>query len=146
MGSLAPLKFYLESWLIMLCILDFIGNGTETLPLINQIIYFVGLLFLFVIIIYFIFLVFFGIFYLIEDYQKLKEKVKNFIDEAIKSRIIIYVIKKMLGTLNGISKIHINDIISLCQNNIGNKYLTPNKHIKVLINRGKMYFFVTEKT
>ena len=70
----------------------------------------------------------------------------NKLNEAIKSRIIIYVIKKMLGTANGISKIHINDIISLCQNNIGNKYLTPNKHIKVLVNRGKMYFFVTEKT
>ncbi len=70
----------------------------------------------------------------------------NKLHKAIKSRIIIYVIKKMLGTAKGISKIHINDIIELCQNNIGNKYLTPNKHIKVLINRGKMYFFVTQKT
>lgn len=61
----------------MLCFLDFIGKGTETLPLINQIIYLVGLLFLFVIIFYVIFLVFFGIVYLIDDYQELKEKVKN---------------------------------------------------------------------
>lgn len=70
----------------------------------------------------------------------------NKLHKTIKSRLIIYVIKKMLGTANGIGKVHINDIIDLCQNNIGNKYLTPNKHIKVLINRGKMYFFVTQKT
>lgn len=80
-----------------------------------------------------------------EDNMEIILNLKEFnkIHKAIKSRLIIYVIKKMLGTTNGISKIHINDIIDLCQNNIGNKYLTPNKHIKVLINRGKMYFFVT---
>lgn len=66
--------------------------------------------------------------------------------EAIKSRIIIFGIKKLLGTSNGIEKIHIKDIITLCANNIGNKYLTPNKNIKVLVNKGKMYFFVTKKT
>ena len=66
--------------------------------------------------------------------------------EIIKSRLIIYTIKKLLGTSNGIGMIHINDIINLCQNNIGNKYLTPNKHIKISINKGKMYFFVTKKS
>lgn len=70
----------------------------------------------------------------------------NKLHMAIKSRIILYVIKKLLGNVNGIGKVHINDIVSLCQNNIGNKYLTPNKHLKIFINRGKMYFFVTEKT
>lgn len=66
--------------------------------------------------------------------------------EAIKSRIIFLCIKKLLGTTNGIGKIHIKDIIELCANNIGNKYLTPNKTLKILINKGKMYFFVTKKT
>lgn len=66
--------------------------------------------------------------------------------EAIKSRIILLGIKKLLGTNNGIGKVHINDIIELCENNIGNKYLTPNKHIKIAVNKGKMYFFVTKKT
>ena len=60
--------------------------------------------------------------------------------------MVIFTIKKLLGTSNGIEKVHIKDIIKLCENNIGNKYLTPNKHIKVAVNRGKMYFFVTKKT
>lgn len=42
--------------------------------------------------------------------------------------------------------VHVNDIIELCENNIGNKYLTPNKNIKIAVNKGKMYFFVTKKT
>lgn len=66
--------------------------------------------------------------------------------EAIKSRIILLCIKKLLGTTNGIGKIHIRDIMELCANNIGNKYLTPNKTLKILVNKGKMYFFVTKKT
>ena len=67
-------------------------------------------------------------------------------EEVIKSRIILYTIKRILKTTNGIEKIHIEDIIKLCQNNIGNKYLTPNKHIKILVNKGKMYFFVTQNS
>lgn len=66
--------------------------------------------------------------------------------KCIKSRVIILAIKKLLGDTNGIEKIHIEDIIKLCENNIGNKYLTPNKHLKIMVNKGKMYFFVTKKT
>ena len=32
------------------------------------------------------------------------------------------------------------DIIKLCEKNIGNKYLTPNKNIKVLVKNQKIYF------
>ena len=39
-----------------------------------------------------------------------------------------------------IGKIFIEDIIKLCSNNIGNKYLTPNKKIKVLVKNHKIYF------
>lgn len=66
--------------------------------------------------------------------------------EAIKSRIVLYTIKKLTGTSSGIGKVHISDIIELCSNNIGKKYLTPNKNIKVMVDKGKMYFFVTKKT
>lgn len=66
--------------------------------------------------------------------------------KCIKARIIIFTIKELLGDTNGIEKIHIEDIIKLCENNIGNKYLTPNKHIKIMVNKGKMFFFVTQKT
>ena len=54
----------------------------------------------------------------------------NVLEKVIKSRLIIYTINELLGTTNGIEKIHIEDVIKLCKNNIGNKYLTPNKNIK----------------
>jgi tRNA(Ile)-lysidine synthase len=66
--------------------------------------------------------------------------------KAIKSRLIILCIKKLLKDTNGIGKIHIDDIIKLCENNVGNKYLTPNKRIKVGVGKGKICFFVTKKT
>lgn len=56
----------------------------------------------------------------------------NVLEKVIKSRLIIYTINELLGTTNGIEKIHIEDVIKLCKNNIGNKYLTPNKNIKIM--------------
>ena len=38
------------------------------------------------------------------------------------------------------TKIHIDDIIKLANNNIGNKYLKPNKKIKVFVKAGKLSF------
>lgn len=70
----------------------------------------------------------------------------NKLHEAIKPRIVLLGIKKLNKSTVGISKIHIDDIIKLCENNIGNKHLTPNKNIKIAVNRGKMYFFVNKKT
>lgn len=64
----------------------------------------------------------------------------NIQDTLIKKRIIIYVIAKVLGNTQNIEKVNIDDIIKLCTNNIGNKYLTPNKNIKVLVNKGKIFF------
>ena len=61
-------------------------------------------------------------------------------DSFIKGKIIIESIKKVLGNTQGIEKIHVDDIIKLCSKNIGNKYLTPNKHIKVLVKQGKIFF------
>ena len=60
-------------------------------------------------------------------------------ERFIKSKVILYAIKEVMGTTQGIEKIHVDDIISLCQKNIGNKYLTPNKNTKVLVNKGKIY-------
>ena len=64
----------------------------------------------------------------------------NVLEKVIKSRLIIYTINELLGTTNGIEKIHIEDVIKLCKNNIGNKYLTPNKNIKILVKNQKIYF------
>ena len=64
----------------------------------------------------------------------------NVQEKVIKSRLVIYTITRLLGSSQGIEKIHIEDIIKLCSNNIGNKYLTPNKKIKVLVKNHKIYF------
>lgn len=61
-------------------------------------------------------------------------------EKVIKSRIVLYTITRLFGTTKEIAKVHIDDIIKLCSNNIGNKYLTPNKNIKVLVKNHKIYF------
>ena len=70
----------------------------------------------------------------------LKLKEFNEQDKVIKSRVILQATKQLMGSTQGIEKIHIEDIIKLCNNNIGNKYLTPNKSIKVLIKDKRIYF------
>jgi hypothetical protein len=77
-----------------------------------------------------------------ETENRIVLRVKDFIkyDDAIKSRIILNVINKLYGTTKGIEKIHIQDIIKLCDNNVGNKYLTPNKGLKVFVKSGKVSF------
>lgn len=70
----------------------------------------------------------------------LKLKEFNLQEKVIKSRLVLYTIMRLFGTSKGIEKIHIEDILKLCQNNIGNKYLTPNKNTKILVKDGKIYF------
>lgn len=69
------------------------------------------------------------------DLKKFNNKEK-----VIKSRLVLYTITRLFGTSQGIEKIHIEDIIKLCNNNIGNKYLTPNKNLKVLVKNHQIYF------
>ncbi len=89
--------------------------------------------------------------HMIKIYQELQEDEKqaeivinlkkfNLQEKVIKSRLIRYIIKRLFGTTASIEKIHIEDIIKLCNNNIGNKYLTPNKNIKILVKNHKIYF------
>ena len=61
-------------------------------------------------------------------------------EKVIKNRLILLTAKQLMGSTQGIEKIHIEDIIKLCNNNIGNKYLTPNKNIKILIKDKKINF------
>lgn len=79
-----------------------------------------------------------------EDLEKrtiiLDLKKFNNEEKVIKSRLILYTITRIFGSSKGIEKIHIEDIIKLCNNNVGNKYLTPNKNIKVLTKNSKIYF------
>ena len=67
----------------------------------------------------------------------------NSLDLVIKRRLILYTINEVLHTTNGIEKVNIDDIIKLCKNNIGNKYLMPIKEIKVYVKKGKIYFIKT---
>ena len=61
-------------------------------------------------------------------------------DTVIKNRLVLYTINRLLRTCQNIEMIHISDIIKLCKNNIGNKYLVPNKKVKVMVNKGKIFF------
>ena len=61
----------------------------------------------------------------------------NKLNNVIKSRLIIYTITRIFGSSQGIEKIHIDDIIKLCGNNIGNKYLIPNKKIKIYVTKSQ---------
>ena len=63
----------------------------------------------------------------------------NKLSKVIKGRLLLYTINKVIGEAQGIGKVHIEDIIKLCENNIGNKYLTPNKKIKIFVNKGKVF-------
>ena len=66
----------------------------------------------------------------------LNRKIFNSYDIAIQKRIVLKSIEELFGTTQGIEKIHVDDVVKLCNNNIGNKYLTPNKNTKIeLINK-----------
>ncbi len=74
------------------------------------------------------------------SFIKLSLKKFNSQEKVIKSKILLYTIGRLLGSTKGIEKIHIEDIIKLCDKNVGNKYLTPNKNIKIFVNKGQLFF------
>ncbi len=67
-------------------------------------------------------------------------KVFNKLDNVIKKRLIIKFIIKVLGNAKDIEKVHIEDILKLCTNNVGKKYLMPNKYLKVSVDKGKVEY------
>ena len=79
---------------------------------------------------------------LIERSQKqiiLKLKEFNQQEKVIKNRLILFVVRELMGSTQRIEKVHIEDIIKLCNNNVGNKFLTPNKNIKFLVKDKSIY-------
>ena len=66
-------------------------------------------------------------------------KIFNKQESVIKKRIVLHTINMLQGNAQGIGKIHIEDIIKLCEKSLGNKYLTPNKHIKILVKDKKIF-------
>ena len=74
----------------------------------------------------------------------LRLKEFNSQETVIKNRLILYTAKELMGSSQGIEMVHIKDIIQLCDNNIGNKFLTPNKNLKILV-KNKQIFFISQK-
>ena len=75
-----------------------------------------------------------------KGYLVLNLKEFNKQEAVIKKRLIIYSINKTIGNVQNIEKVNIDDIIKLCEKNIGNKYLMPNKNIKILVNKNQIFF------
>lgn len=79
----------------------------------------------------------------IDNQIALDLKKFNELDNIIKKRIILYTVSNLRGGSQGIEKVHIEDIVKLCKNNVGNKFLIPNKGLKVLV-KDKKIFFIKE--
>ena len=77
---------------------------------------------------------------ILESTDKIELKLKEFnkLDKVIQNRIILLSVRKIFGSAQGIEKVNLEDIIKLCNNNIGNKFLKPNKNLKVLIKDKKI--------
>lgn len=75
-----------------------------------------------------------------EDYIELDLKKFNELDNVLKRRIVLYTVNNLQNHTKGIEKVNIEDIIKLCSNNIGNKFLVPTKGLKVLVKQKKILF------
>lgn len=53
------------------------------------------------------------------------------LEPFVQSKLIRYTVQKLCGTTQKLEKIHIQDIRTMCQKNIGNKYLVPYQGLKV---------------
>ena len=80
-----------------------------------------------------------------EEYIMIDSKKINEENVAINNRLILYIIKKLFGNTKEIEKKNIEDICKLIFNNIGNKFLMPNKNIKVAINKGIVSFMIVKQ-
>lgn len=69
----------------------------------------------------------------------LNRKKFNELDTIIQKKIIMKAIQSVTGTTKGIEKVNLEDIIKLCNNNVGNKYLMPNKNVKVELKDKNIY-------
>ena len=74
------------------------------------------------------------------DLIQLDLKKFNNLDIVLKRRMILYTIYKLQHHTKGIEKTNVEDIIKLCNNNIGNKFLIPEKGIKVLVKNKNILF------
>ncbi len=64
----------------------------------------------------------------------------NNLEQVIKKRLVLKAILYVLGNTKDIGKVHVDDIVKMCENNVGGKFLTPNKNIKISVKNKKIYF------
>lgn len=62
------------------------------------------------------------------------------LDLSVQQNLILYTINKVLGSARNVEKINIDDIIKMCKRNVGNKYIYPNKNLKILVKNKKIIF------
>ena len=76
-----------------------------------------------------------------QDEKQIVLDLRKFNEEetVLQNKVILYSIQKIFGNTKGIEKKHVEDMVKLCNNNIGNKYLTPNKNTKIVIQNKKIY-------
>lgn len=60
-------------------------------------------------------------------------------EKVIQKNLILLAIKKVKGSTQGIEKVNIDDIIKLCNNNIGNKLIRPVKQLEIGIKNKRIY-------
>lgn len=75
-----------------------------------------------------------------EFFVTLDVKQFNQLDVVIRKRIILKSIIKVLGNAKDIEKVHVDDMVKLCKNNRGGKFLTPKKSLKVSVLHGRVKF------
>ncbi len=63
----------------------------------------------------------------------------NLLHLLLRKRIVLKSIFDVLGNAKDIEKVHIDDIVKMCENNVGGKYLTPNKNIKISVQNHKIF-------
>ena len=79
-----------------------------------------------------------------ESKEEIELNLKEFIkqEKVIKRRLVLYTITKLQGNCLGIQKVNIEDIVDMCDKNIGNKYIMPNKNIKVMLKSKNLFFSI----
>ena len=79
-----------------------------------------------------------------ESKEEIELNLKEFIkqEKLIKRRLVLYTITKLQGNCLGIQKVNIEDIVDMCDKNIGNKYIMPNKNIKVMLKSKNLFFSI----
>jgi len=74
-----------------------------------------------------------------ETQIKLHAKKMQSLEDYACSKLLLYAIEKLAGSTQGVEKIHIDDMVKLIKNNRGNKYLTPNKHLKITLKNKQVH-------